>query len=232
MNQHLSHKTVGKTNFVAFLVATMAIFFLSLSAAHSVGFVPYYVDGTPPRSQEVQLDELPALGENPVPLTRASETRIVSEAARPATPTRIMIGSIGMDLPVQNPSTRDIAKLDELLKDGPARFVDSAKLGEEGNLLVFAHSSHLPIVHNQMYKAFNRVAELATGNVITIRGDDGKNYLYSVTSMRTAKADDPDEIIDLSGAHGTRLTLVTCDTLTGKSARFIIEAEFVGNIGA
>ena len=95
-------------------------------------------------------------------------------------------------------------------------------------MIIFAHSSHLPVVHNQMYKAFNRVPELTQGDTITIVGDDGQKYLYSVTSVR--KADVSDATIDLSPSHGTKLTLVTCDTLTGKSARFILEADFIGTV--
>ena len=40
-----------------------------------------------------------------------------------------------------------------------------------------------------------------------------------------------DTTIDLSVSLGTKLTLVTCDTLTGKSARFVLTADFVGTIG-
>ena len=44
------------------------------------------------------------------------------------------------------------------------------------------------------------------------------------------KADANDAVIELSTTAGTKLTLVTCDTLTGKSARYILEADFVAQI--
>lgn len=208
----------GKPPKRVFFAASIVMFFISLSAADSVGLVPYYIDGTSPKS--VALTNLPELGE---------ETNVVSVTPT-ALPSRIVISSIGLDLPVQNPSTRDITALDVLLQSGPARYVDSAKLGEKGNVLIFAHSSHLPIVHNQMYKAFNRVPELSEGNVITVIGTDSsgveKSYLYVVRSVRRADAED--EVVDLSPKLGTRLTLVTCDTLTSKSTRWILEADFVG----
>ena len=47
--------------------------------------------------------------------------------------------------------------------------------------------------------------------------------------VRTLRQSDTSDLIDLS-ADGRTLTLVTCDTLTGKSARFILEAGFVGVI--
>jgi len=214
-----------------FVASTIVIFFLTLSAADSIGFVPNYIDGTASQtdmatggsantssqsSDTLALSQLPVLGE-------VSDPSVVT-----ALPSRIEIPSIDLDLKVQNPDTKDINTLDALLQNGPARYVDSAKLGESGNMILFAHSSHLPIVHNQMFKAFNRIPELQAGDSITIVGDDGKNYMYSVDSVVKA---DTDSTIDMSAKEGTKLTLVTCDTLTGKSARFILTADFVGVIG-
>ncbi len=212
-----------------FLATTVVIFFLSLSAADSVGFVPCYVDGEECAERGtglftsgrdvVALSELPQLGpasENREQRTENSESAILPE--------RIVIPEVNIDLPVQNPVTRDIPTLDEYLKDGPVRYVDSARLGEKGNVLIFAHTSHLPVVKNQMYKAFNRVPELEAGDSITIQGE-GKTYLYTVTSL--TKVDVAEGIVDLSPTLGKKLTLVTCDTLAGKGARFILEAEFV-----
>lgn len=211
-----------KPPFGVFLATTVVIFFLTLSAADSVGLVPYYVDGTEPRTttratpKTIDLSAMPQLGDAPV--------------QRQATlPVRIRIQAIGLDLPVQNPATTDIAALDALLQNGPARYIDSAQLGTAGNVLIFAHSSHLPIVHNHMYRAFNRVPELTAGETIELVGQDGTTYLYSVVSVE--KADVTDAVIDLSPTAGARLTLVTCDTLTGKSARFVLDAVLVGTTG-
>lgn len=209
-----------------FVAVTMAIFFLTLSAADSIGFVPDYVDGTGTFGKDVRVSELPELGEEPTavqPVTPAytytapTQTNAVKEK-----PTQIEIPAIGLDLKIQNPATRDIAALDELLKNGPARYVDSAQLGEVGNMIIFAHSSHLRVVHNQMYKAFNRIPELQAGDSITITGASGTEYRYVVTSVKKVNAEYA--TIPLQG-EGTKLTLVTCDTLTSKSSRYVLEAE-------
>lgn len=215
-----------------FISTAVLLFFMSLSAADSIGFVPYYVDGTSPR--EVALSDLPELGDLVSSITNQSGVNLESQLAVgippeipvAIKPDRIRAAAIGLDLKVQNPETRDIGALDELLKNGPARYVDSALLGQNGNVLIFAHSSRLPVVHNQMYKAFNRVAELQPGETITISGE-GREFLYSVTSVRRADAEE--ELISLA-PEGKKLTLVTCDTLTSKSSRFIVEADFVGEI--
>ncbi len=225
MNDY-SATTPQKASPGVFVATSVLLFFATLSAADSIGFVPYYVDGTAPSERgesvvssgdNLALSALPRLGDM---------RPVQAELPEVAAPTRIVAPAIGLDLSVLNPKTRDITALDEILKDGPARYVDSALLGEKGNVLIFAHSSRLPVVRNQMYKAFNRVAELQPGETITLYGG-GKEYLYTVKSVRRADVDE--ELISLA-KEGNRLTLVTCDTLTSKSSRFIVEAELVGEI--
>jgi len=211
-----------------FFAAVLVVFFTSLSTADSLGFVPDYIDGTTPASagtQSVALSSLPQLGISADPAIASTSTPTTEGIL----PVRIKIGAISMDLPVQNPDTRNVDTLDTLLQQGPARYVDSAKLGESGNMIIFAHSSHLPIVHNKMFQAFNGIPELKAGDSITVTGADGKRYLYSVDSVTKADVDSG-TTIDLSPTQGTKLTLVTCDTLTGKSARYILVADFVGVI--
>lgn len=220
--------------------ALSAVFFvLMLAAAESVGFVPYYVDGTPPAGA-YQSDDAPfaltdysQLGNMTFTLEgdgtiRAPESRTPSSSVVGVAPARMTIGAIGLDLAVQNPETTDVHALDVLLKNGPARYAPSARLGERGNMIIFAHSSHLPIVHNKMYKAFNRVPELVSGDTITLTDANGTKYLYRVVSVTSVDVND-DVSISLA-MSSTRLTLVTCDTLAGKSARFVLDAEFIGTM--
>lgn len=216
----LPHENHPKPPKRVFFAAVVVVFFSALSAADSIGFVPCQLDGTcSEAAKTVTLADLPELGPS------ISAEQAIIPQVETALPERIRIPAIDLDLPVQNIESRDLTVLDEYLKKGPIRYVDSARLGENGNILVFGHSSRLPVVKNQMYKAFNRASELSAGDTITLEGE-GKDYLYTVTSVRSV--DVSDTTIDLSPTQGTKLTLVTCDTLTGKSARFIIEADFVG----
>jgi len=200
-----------------FVALTVLVLVMVLSAADSFGFVPYYVDGIESTRSRVAIADLPELGEEATP--PASVPVLIT-----ALPERIRSIAINLDLPVQDSDTRDIEELYEMLKDGPVRYVDSAKLGEEGNILIFGHSSQLPVVTNQMYKAFNRVSDLEAGDTITLEGG-GKEYVYQVVSVKSVDVDEG--VIDLA-KQGNRLTLVTCDTLSGKSARFVVEAERIG----
>lgn len=240
MDAQLSHfpQTKKRPPFAVFVASFVVIFVSAVSAADSIGFVPYYIDGTAPAvaqtiasddaatpsaSETIALAELPMLGQ-PVVMDQIPG---VEAPAQPVLPERVSIDAIGLDLPIQNIDSRDLGILDLALEKGPVRYVDSALLNVPGNMLIFAHSSHLPVVHNQMFKAFNRLPELNPGDSIVVSGG-GKKYLYAVSSVR--RTDASDAIIDLSPTKGTRLTLSTCDTLTSKSSRFVVEAEFVGVI--
>lgn len=176
----------------------------------------------------VSLSSLPRLGEE-------LEQPVAQPEAAPSTddyavePERIQIGAIGMDLPIANPQSRQVDDLDHALLSGPVRYPDSALLNQDGNILVFAHSSHLPVVRNQMFKAFNDLPNLEKGDTITVTGG-GKKHLYRVDVVRQTDANE--ELIDLSPTGGERLTLSTCDTFGAKSARWIVEAEFVGAFDA
>lgn len=202
-----------------FIAATVVIFFSALSAADSVGLVPYYIDGTEPARSNgsVGLSELPELGNTPS----------APQEVPGVLPVRIEIPAIGMDLPVQNSTTRDIDALYDQLVNGPIRYVDSAKAGGSGNVIIFGHSSRVPIVKNQMYKAFNRVSELKRDDLITLVGEDGASYLYAVETVVRADVA-AGATIDLSPNQGKKLTLVTCDNEKGKNARFILTAAYVG----
>lgn len=230
----VSRPTAKKPPFLAFLAATVLIFFSTLSVADSVGFVPYYIDGSTPASQalttggsrDLALSELPELGENGSADSTLAAAAAAAQPKRTVYPIRISMSSVGINLPVQNPSTINVDALDALLVSGPARYASSATLGKDGTVVIFAHSSHLPIVRNKMYQAFNNIPDAKQGDIVTLTGSDGIDYLYSVQSVVQASTNDGTKI-PLAGS-GEKLTLVTCDTLTGKSARYILTASFIG----
>ena len=142
-----------------------------------------------------------------------------------AFPQRLLIPSLGIDLPVSNPTTSNIEALDEELKHASVRYPDSAKLGEDGgNTLLFGHSSRLPVVRNQLYKAFNDIETLNVGDSIEVlSGSD--TYTYIVSRVYQANASDDQIALDV---EGHRLTLLTCDSFGKKSDRWVVEAEFAG----
>ncbi len=138
-------------------------------------------------------------------------------------PTSIEIPALKLSATIANPDTTNIEKLDELLLKGSVRYPTSAKLGEIGNVVLFGHSSYLPIVKNQAYKTFNGIQKLVAGDVITVYSSS-TSYTYRVRSV---------EKENVSGAGiplivtGRVLTLSTCDSFGSKTDRFVVVADFV-----
>lgn len=140
-------------------------------------------------------------------------------------PKEIYIPKLKKRLPLLNPKTTDINKLDALLKKGVLRYVGTGTLKESSrNMLVFGHSSHLPFVRNKMYKAFNYVETLKPGDVIELTGEDNQKYIYKVKYVKLAKAST--EQVNIDTAKKT-LTLITCNVLAAKEDRWIVVAEAI-----
>lgn len=138
-------------------------------------------------------------------------------------PTKIEISKISLSANVVNPTATDIASLDKELLKGAVRYPTSAKLGETGNVVLFGHSSYLPVVGNQAYKAFNDIQKLAVGDVVTVYSA-GTAYTYRVRVVE--KKTVTNDGIELS-ITGRVLTLVTCNSFGAKEDRFMVTADFV-----
>ena len=173
---------------------------------------------------EVLLSENEKLAESAnVAYAHVSELQEQTNAPR-VYPDRLVIPRLDKELPVANPQTRNIEALDEELKRAVVRYPDAATLGQEnGNTLIFGHSSHLPFVRNKLYQAFNDIETLEVGDTIEAYAGSEK-YIYRVTRVYEASATDGSIPLTTSGHQ---LTLLTCDTFGKKSDRFVVEASFV-----
>ncbi|HVW82915.1 MAG TPA: sortase [Candidatus Paceibacterota bacterium] len=146
-------------------------------------------------------------------------------AQAPELPVKIAIPSIGLSASIADPSTTDIDALDALLLKGAVRYPTSGLLGEENaNVVIFGHSSYLPVVGNPAYKTFDGIQKLAAGATITVYSSD-RAYTYAVTSVAKESAAAGDGIpLTVSGEV---LTLATCDSFATPSDRFVVTASFV-----
>ena len=140
-------------------------------------------------------------------------------------PTRVVISKIGINVTVANPDTTDADVLDSALSKGAVRYPTSGTLGVNGTVLLFGHSSYLPIVHNQAYKTFDGIQDLKPGDSISIFSGSTE-YRFSVTGVKVADANN--DIVELP-ADAQHLTLVTCDSFATKSNRFVVTADLVSS---
>jgi LPXTG-site transpeptidase (sortase) family protein len=175
-----------------------------------------------------QLDFLP---DAPAPVTpsvtvSADQSEVASTTAAvsvPELPTAVVIPAINLSVTVADPDTTDVDALDALLLKGAVRYPTSAELGEDGNVVIFGHSSYLPIVKNQAYKTFDGIQKLAVGDTITVYSATTA-YTYAVQSV--AKESANDAAIPLT-VNGKVLTLSTCDSFATKTDRFVVTANFI-----
>ncbi len=144
-------------------------------------------------------------------------------ASSPEQPTKIEIPAIGLSQKVSNPTSTDVEKLDAALLTGPVRYPSSSNLGEEGTVIIFGHSSYLPIVNNKAFKAFNGIQKLKAGDRIEVTGESHV-FVYAVQTVETEDA--TADAIPLA-AQGSTLTLATCDSFGEKTDRFVVTATLV-----
>lgn len=165
---------------------------------------------------------------SPVGLTEPNQYNlpITASNANGQRPTRIKIKKINLDVTVSNPNSTDIDVLDRYLLKGSVRYPTSGLLGQNGTVLLFGHSSYLPVVRNQAYKAFDGIQNLNQGDTISVFSG-ATEYQYAVTRVRVADA--TSDIIELP-QDSQHLTLVTCDSFASKSNRYVVTADLVGTV--
>jgi LPXTG-site transpeptidase (sortase) family protein len=168
------------------------------------------------------LDLLPETPEPAVATHSIDETAAVP-VTNPELPVRIEVPKIKLSATIANPVTTNVEVLDRDLLLGAVRYPTSAELGEDGNVVLFGHSSYLPVVRNQAYKTFNDIQKLKPGDIVIVYSSNTA-YTYRVKSFMKQSANDA--IIPLS-VPGKMLTLSTCDSFGAKTDRFIVTADFV-----
>jgi LPXTG-site transpeptidase (sortase) family protein len=149
--------------------------------------------------------------------------RTAPEAQVTEEPLKIEVPRLKIVETVNNPKSTDVKVLDDALLSGVVRYPTSAQLGENGNVIIFGHSSHLPLVNNKEFKAFNDIETLKAGDTIVVTSKT-RTYTYAVDTVVKANASQ-DEIP--LGATGNLLTLATCNSFGTKSGRFIVTAHLV-----
>ncbi|MDB5189719.1 MAG: Peptidase sortase-like protein [Parcubacteria group bacterium] len=192
----------------AFLSVFVLVFFITTGIAAALDVLP-----DPTTASNVYGDT-----------TKLSVGPLVSAPiATPELPVKIEIPAIKLSVSVSNPESTNVEVLDNALLKGAVRYPTSAKLGEQGNVIIFGHSSYLPLVNNQNFKAFDGIQNLKQGDQIAVTGS-GHVYVYSVETV--VKANATEDSIPLT-VEGSKLTLATCNSFGQKSDRFVVTANLV-----
>jgi LPXTG-site transpeptidase (sortase) family protein len=192
-----------------FLVTFLAVLFMTLTVLIALDWVP----------------DAPAADTTPTTVADLSpDVGSVFESTAGEQPVKITIASISLSATISNPTSTNVDTLDQFLLTGAVRYPTSALLGQNGNVILFGHSSYLPIVHNQAYKTFDGIQDLHPGDLITVYSSD-RMYTYAVDSV--AHENVADGAIPLTQDGKQHLTLATCNSFATKSDRFVVSATLV-----
>jgi LPXTG-site transpeptidase (sortase) family protein len=156
--------------------------------------------------------------------TATTVTPAVSTTVEVRTPVRIQIPARDIDTSIVTPQSTDISVLDRALLTGAVHYPGSAYAGEQGNMLIFGHSSYLPVVKNKSFQAFNDLGKSKRGELITILSSTHE-YTYTIDSVTLMRAEDA--VVPLNVTQPT-LTLATCNTFGAKQERWVVIAHLTG----
>jgi LPXTG-site transpeptidase (sortase) family protein len=202
-----------------FLAFSLCVFLVSIIVLGNLNLLP---DPQTVAAAASDSDTTPdvMLAASPLVATTATTT-VNSQGAE--LPVKVEIPAISLSVTVANPTTTNIDTLDQYLLSGAVRYPTSAELGENGNVVIFGHSSYLPVVNNQAYKTFDGIQKLKVGDTITVYSSDTA-YTYAVQTVNEEDANSAGIPLTVSGAE---LTLATCDSFATKNDRFVVTADFV-----
>jgi LPXTG-site transpeptidase (sortase) family protein len=198
---------------IAFLMVFVALFMLHVTVLGFADALPEVADTDTGVSTE-STDT----GTTQVQIQPAGSSETAGEL-----PVRVVAKSIGLDVTVLNPTTTDVESLDNDLLKGSVRYPTSGTLGADGTVLLFGHSSYLPVVHNQNFKAFNGIQKLKEGDIVSVYSA-GLEYRFAVTGVRLANA--KEDVVELPST-GQHLVMVTCDSFGTKSDRYVLTADLL-----
>lgn len=199
-----------------FIGVFMLIVTLTYGVLFAIDFIPETPDTVEVTGTATTTD---AVAQEPI----VEEVPVVVPKSEDATPNKIIFDSLSKEVAVLNPNSSTVAALDEALLSGVVRHPESADLLTDGTMLLFGHSSYLPVVHNKSFQAFNGIQDLKWGDKIRLQSNDFE-YVYRVERVYKAKASS-DEIA-IAGKE-KRLTLATCNSFGTKDDRFIVESILI-----
>lgn len=201
-------------------MAFFAVFFVTVLLSYAVLYAIDFIPEPLPERVSVTDDMVPILPATSAATESAAEAVIVAEPL----PISITFDRLEKTITVSNPTSREVADLDEALLAGAVRHPDSADFSEPGNIFILAHSSYLPNVMNKNFQAFNGIQTLTWGDKVRVSSADTE-YVYRVEKVYKAKAE---EVFVPETPGEAKLTLATCNSFGSKDDRFIVEATLIG----
>lgn len=137
-----------------------------------------------------------------------------------ASPT-VTIPSIKVDAPVVFEPSQEEAQFQLALRKGVVHFATTPNPGQQGNVVLFGHSSGQPWAPGDYKFVFTLLEKLQPGDDIHI-DFEGVRYTYKMTSSEVVL---PSNIGVLNSTDKHTLTLITCTPVGTSQKRLVVRAE-------
>lgn len=157
------------------------------------------------------------------PSRNSSSTPIIATgaAAISANP-ELIIPKINVQIPIIYATDNSDNTIENDLEGGVVHYADTAMPGQDGNLVIFGHSSN-NIFNPGRYKfAFVLLSRLSSGDTFYI-DNGGHRYTYQVYQKEIVSPTDV-SVLELSDKPATA-TLITCDPPGTSTNRLVVSAE-------
>jgi sortase A len=152
--------------------------------------------------------------------TTTPTTLPVAGSAIPADPT-ITIPKINVHAPVGYETSVVEANVQKALESGVVHYGNTAYPGQNGNLVIFGHSSNDWWEPGNYKFVFVLLDKLAPGDQFTI-DYQSKRFTYEVTSLKIVV---PTDVSVLNQTSGPTATLITCTPPGTSLKRLIVSAK-------
>lgn len=211
---------------VAFVVTFFVVFISSYGLLTWLDYLPEPVSALSEATAERIVLDLPPVesqATTSTPVEVVAEPVPQEEEYAAILPVSLTIPSLNKTVNVLNPTSREVADLDEALLSGVVRHPDSAALNQKGTVFILGHSSYLPVVNNKNFQAFNGIQDLKWGDTIVVTAGTTE-YVYRVDKVYRARAEDVE--VPIAGTT-EKLFLATCNSFGSTDDRYVVEADLI-----
>lgn len=164
---------------------------------------------------------------NAQPVTEIQVESSSSVKADPNKPSSIFIDKISVNAPIIYSEKEINEKSFQLaLRNGVVHFPETALPGENGNVVVFGHSSGAWWVPGNYKHVFTLLDKLSANDIVAIEYQ-GISYKYKIKSSRVVL---PTEVSVLNPTDIPTLTLITCYPVGTNEKRLVVEAEQISPV--
>ena len=143
-------------------------------------------------------------------LSFASSVPAANVDLKTSNPTRIIIPSVNIDLPIEE--TLIHKNNWEIYENGASHLNTSANPGEGGNVIIYAHNTR---------DRFGSLEEVKKGEIIKLYSEDHKVYTYEVVNILVVN---PTQVELLAPTKSELITIYTCIGFADLK-RLVIQAE-------